>query len=441
MSSVRTINRFPFLLVLIASLCTESNSQAQSALQAEPSDGPNISGLEQLQRQLIEIIPKLHPAVVSVDGASGVLISRDGLILCQAHVSHRNGRKPGDECDVSLADGTRTKARLLGADRIYDISLLKVVDPGPFPFSTANADVHLQLGEPVLKLGHPQGYKANRPAVVRLGRVLFAGKHRGVTDCLIEGGDSGGPYFDLSGNLIGIVCSSHVPDEIKANSLQLRLVLPMSYTSITVIGERIVELSAGTTTPFDMEKYRQVFDAEYARPKLIKDEEWTQGQSSLALWNTVAAKVAENVVQIEWKGRRLAMGTATGAGGLVLTKASQITSSPDVRLSKDRVLSARVVGVNPAYDLALLKVDGLRCPPLTWSKQLDPAAGTLLMAPSNTGVPIAAGIVSVPRRNVFCRIVSGSNLTSAPSGREAGLRTRGHYRWDPQGRFPNHVGM
>jgi S1-C subfamily serine protease len=94
------------------------------------------------------------------------------------------------------------------------------------------------------------------------------------------------------------------------------------------------------------------------------------------------------------------MGTAIGTGGLIVTKASQTNSSPEVRLCTGRVVPAQVVGVNPAYDVALLKVEGLECPKLSWSSQRNPAAGTLLMSPSNTGVPIAAGIVSVPRRNI-----------------------------------------
>ena len=55
-----------------------------------------------------------------------------------------------------------------------------------------------------MALGHPGGYHAGRPPVVRLGRVLLANKQMIGTDCVLMSGDSGGPLFDLDGKLVGI---------------------------------------------------------------------------------------------------------------------------------------------------------------------------------------------------------------------------------------------
>src|SRR5262249_9009164 len=55
-----------------------------------------------------------------------------------------------------------------------------------------------------LGLGHPGGYKQGRTPPVRLGRVLDSGPVMIRTDCVLVGGDSGGPLFDMQGRVVGI---------------------------------------------------------------------------------------------------------------------------------------------------------------------------------------------------------------------------------------------
>jgi S1-C subfamily serine protease len=55
-----------------------------------------------------------------------------------------------------------------------------------------------------LATGHPGGYDMKRPPVLRWGRVLRVEEEAILTDCALVGGDSGGPLFDLSGNVIGV---------------------------------------------------------------------------------------------------------------------------------------------------------------------------------------------------------------------------------------------
>src|SRR5262249_14680229 len=136
--------------------------------------------------------------------ASGVIITADGIVLSQFHVSHRhpwNGNprepvrshRPGERTTVILSDGRKIQAELLGADMTYDFSLLRLLEPGPYPSVPLEPKGEVRLGDWVLKLGHPLGYRRDRPAVVRLGRVLCQEGDLFVTDCNIAGGDSGGP--------------------------------------------------------------------------------------------------------------------------------------------------------------------------------------------------------------------------------------------------------
>jgi serine protease Do len=63
----------------------------------------------------------------------------------------------------------------------------------------------LNIGQWCLATGHPGGFERGRPPVLRLGRVLAIDENSAITtDCTLIGGDSGGPLFDVEGNVIGI---------------------------------------------------------------------------------------------------------------------------------------------------------------------------------------------------------------------------------------------
>jgi serine protease Do len=73
----------------------------------------------------------------------------------------------------------------------------------------------LKNGQWCVAIGHPGGFRKGRTPVVRLGRVLFHNENMLRTDCTIQGGDSGGPLFDLDGKVIGI--HSRIGGPVTAN--------------------------------------------------------------------------------------------------------------------------------------------------------------------------------------------------------------------------------
>jgi S1-C subfamily serine protease len=182
----------------------------------------NVAELKKLEARVSEAIRKALPALVAIDiprpgtlatpkidhvaqsRGSGVIISRDGLILSQWHVSHvaREGlfRGPGDEVEIAIQDGRHLKAQLLGADPVRDLSLLRIVKSGDYPHLALAKPNTVVRGDRVLKLGHPFGYRASRGATARLGRVLYLGESiEIVADFLTFAGDSGGPLVNLEG--------------------------------------------------------------------------------------------------------------------------------------------------------------------------------------------------------------------------------------------------
>jgi serine protease Do len=96
---------------------------------------------------------------------------------------------------------------------------------GKWPFLPVAKSAELKKGLWVVSLGHPGGPKKDRPPVARLGRIENNTKELVRSNCTLVGGDSGGPLFDLDGNVIGIhsrigptlAQNIHIPTELFKN--------------------------------------------------------------------------------------------------------------------------------------------------------------------------------------------------------------------------------
>jgi serine protease Do len=181
--------------------------------------------LKSRQEKLSESLQKVRSAVVGVsDGlgvGSGVVVSRDGIVLTASHVvdaprgqrGFRGNRRGANqdriekEISITFRDGRVVRARVLGKNADADAAVLKIKDPTPaegFPFAEMGRTTETTVGEWCFALGHPGGYRPERDAPIRVGRVLSVGTRTVVSDCAILLGDSGGPLFNLDGKVIGI---------------------------------------------------------------------------------------------------------------------------------------------------------------------------------------------------------------------------------------------
>ncbi|MDB9741252.1 S1C family serine protease [Akkermansiaceae bacterium] len=141
-------------------------------------------------------------SILSSVGASGsgVIVSKDGLILTAAHVIDG-----ADEVHIIFPDGKTANAKVLGANFSKDIAMCKMVDPGPWKFADIAPSGELEVGDFVVAMGHAYGFDPSRKPPVRFGRVLSKQTNYFVTtDCTLIGGDSGGPLYDLEGNVVAI---------------------------------------------------------------------------------------------------------------------------------------------------------------------------------------------------------------------------------------------
>ncbi|MFT6181547.1 MAG: S1-C subfamily serine protease [Paracoccaceae bacterium] len=164
---------------------------------------------QELDRIVRKLSPDLVEATVAVmlDGGSGsgVIVTPDGLVITAAHVTS----DPGKQMTVLLADGRELAATSLGVDHESDGALLKINGTGPFPFRPYVKTKTYNVGDWVVATGHPGGPVVGRPSPVRLGRISEAGTKSGFSDAIttnamVISGDSGGPLFNLKGEVIGI---------------------------------------------------------------------------------------------------------------------------------------------------------------------------------------------------------------------------------------------
>ncbi|HYJ06431.1 MAG TPA: Do family serine endopeptidase [Chthoniobacterales bacterium] len=141
-------------------------------------------------------------AMVQSSLGSGVIVSAEGHIITNNHVVDQV-----DEIEVQLHDGRTKKARLIGADAVVDLAVLKVDEPGLKPLKFGDSD-SVQAGDFVVAIGNPFGFEET----VTDGIISSRGRPNRVdgfgdylqTNAAINPGNSGGPLVNLRGEIIGI---------------------------------------------------------------------------------------------------------------------------------------------------------------------------------------------------------------------------------------------
>ena len=141
-------------------------------------------------------------AMVQNSLGSGVVVSTEGHVITNNHVVDQV-----DEIEVQLSDGRTKKARLVGADSIVDLAVLKIDEPNLKPLKFGDSDT-VQAGDFVLAVGNPFGFEET----VTDGIISSKGRPNRVdgfgdylqTNAAINPGNSGGPLVNLRGEIIGI---------------------------------------------------------------------------------------------------------------------------------------------------------------------------------------------------------------------------------------------
>lgn len=173
--------------VVNISTIRRADGDLNSDAQGQPPEGPGTGDPPRPRRSL----------------GSGFVIDASGIIVTNEHVI-----RGAEEIDVVLNNGTRLRAELLGEDAYIDVAVLRVQPSTPLPVVKFADSDQIRVGEPVMAIGNPSG----------LGGTVTAGivsaKNRDIrtspfdnfiqTDAAINRGNSGGPLFNMVGDVIGI---------------------------------------------------------------------------------------------------------------------------------------------------------------------------------------------------------------------------------------------
>ncbi|MCA0045194.1 Do family serine endopeptidase [Celeribacter sp. ASW11-22] len=133
---------------------------------------------------------------------SGFVISEDGYIVTNNHVI-----EGADEIEIEFFEGFTLPATLIGTDPKTDVAVLKVESDTPLKFVAFGDSDEMRIGDWVMAMGNPlgQGFSVSAGIVSQRGRALSGAYDDYIqTDAAINRGNSGGPLFNMDGEVIGV---------------------------------------------------------------------------------------------------------------------------------------------------------------------------------------------------------------------------------------------
>jgi serine protease Do len=194
---------------------------------------PSIADLvDRVSRSTVNIIVTTDTGETTSEGqGSGFVISNQREVVTNYHVI-----EGGTNIDIEFNNGTRMPAEIIGTDEETDLALLRLQTNAPIPHVDFHSGEELRIGDWVVAIGNPFGIGQS----TSLGVISAIGRERVdsgsyvdyiQTDATINRGNSGGPLFNLNGDVIGVNSAIYSPT---GASVGIAFVIP-HYTAEEVI--------------------------------------------------------------------------------------------------------------------------------------------------------------------------------------------------------------
>ena len=200
-------------------------------------------GAADFEQQMVKVVNAVSPAVVQIqtsrDLGSGVVFDSSGDIVTNAHVVDS-----ATSFVITLSDGGRHPAKLVGVDRGHDLAVVRMSGASPNPASFADSS-KVRVGDISIAIGNPLGLRSSvtQGIVSAVDRKVSEGS--GVTlapaiqtSAAINPGNSGGALVDLSGRVIGIPTLAAVDPQIGGAAPGIGFAIPSN---------TVVRIAAGLT--------------------------------------------------------------------------------------------------------------------------------------------------------------------------------------------------
>ncbi len=174
---------------------------------------------------------QMHPAPRNRSGVgSGFIIDATGLVVTNYHVV-----KDAQEINVVLSDGSTVEAQLKGADPKTDLALLQISENDEYPFVEFGDSSQAEIGDWVVAVGNPFGLGGTTTK----GIISARGRNIGMgplddfiqIDAPINKGNSGGPLFNMQGEVIGVNSAIYSPN---GGSVGIGFAIPSSMAQTIV---------------------------------------------------------------------------------------------------------------------------------------------------------------------------------------------------------------